>query len=650
MQRNGRKAVVGALSCMALLIGGCASSNPNLMDDWETAPPWTSNSAVGMPYDMPAPAATPYTQWPVQVDTPQGVVQIYQPQPESFAGNEIAGRAAVSLTRPGRLGRNSEQSGFTPTSPPIAMCGRPPSRTSMSATWSFPTARRSRSSNSGWRCKSKIPGLNITVSLDQLMTSLDATQREKVEAGQLNNTPPKILFSESPATLVTINGPPKLQPIPQSRVLRVVNTPFIVLQDSDSKRFFIKAGDSWFSSSELTGTWTAADGAGAAPVPAEITAAGLSIAGPQTQPAESDTDAAPSTSPAIVRRIIVAEEPTELIVTDGPPRFAPLVGDELRYATNTGSNLFQLSPNQFYVLLSGRWFHASALEGPWEFVQAGRLPGVFARIPPSSPKGDVLVSVGGTTEAREAKLDASVPQTAAVRRDSGKDLNVTYDGEPRFEPIEKTAMSYAVNSPFDVIRLASDYYCCHQGVWYQSSSPTGPWAVCVSVPHEIYQIPPSCPLYHDTFVRVYDYYPEVAYVGYTPGYMGSFVYGPTVVYGTGYYYPGWFGSEYFAGPCTWGFGAQYDFLDCGWGFGFGYGWGPGWFGYDHWHDHHGDHGWWGPGGYHNWNHLHHDGGDRGRAPLATGIHPGVHNLYSRPPNIARNANLREPAPRPTAHR
>jgi hypothetical protein len=39
-------------------------------------------------------------------------------------------------------------------------------------------------------------------------------------------------------------------------------------------------------------------------------------------------------------RIIVATEPTELIVTEGDAKFAPLPGGPLFYCSNTKSNLF----------------------------------------------------------------------------------------------------------------------------------------------------------------------------------------------------------------------------------------------------------------------------------------------------------------------
>jgi len=52
-----------------------------------------------------------------------------------------------------------------------------------------------------------------------------------------------------------------------------------------------------------------------------------------------------------------------------------------------------------------------------------------------------------TPEAHEAVLDASIPQTAAIRRDAGANLSVAYDGTPQFKDVPESAgVAYAVNT------------------------------------------------------------------------------------------------------------------------------------------------------------------------------------------------------------
>ena len=84
-------------------------------------------------------------------------------------------------------------------------------------------------------------------------------------------------------------------------------------------------------------------------------------------------------------KVFVTEKPAELLLFKGAPAYAKIPGTALQYATNTESNVFLHTPdNQVYVLLSGRWFRASTLEGPWTFA-CNELPVDFSRLPPSQP-------------------------------------------------------------------------------------------------------------------------------------------------------------------------------------------------------------------------------------------------------------------------
>src|SRR5262249_27909077 len=237
--------------------------------------------------------------------------------------------------------------------------------------------------------------------------------------------------------------------------------------------------------------------------------------------------------------IYVSPSPTELLNVRGPIEYAAIPGTNLTYVQNSANDIFKDSATQQnYVLVGGRWFSAPSLEnGPWTYVPPASLPADFARIPDYSPKADVLVSVPGTPQAKEALIANQIPQTATISRTAAR-ANIKYGGASDFKPIEGTSLTYAVNSITPVIASGGSYYACQTGVWFVSSSPAGPWAVATSVPVEIYEIPASSPLHYVTYVRVYGYTPMSVYVGYTPGYYGT-VLTPDglVVYGTGYTYP-----------------------------------------------------------------------------------------------------------------
>jgi hypothetical protein len=197
------------------------------------------------------------------------------------------------------------------------------------------------------------------------------------------------------------------------------------------------------------------------------------------------------------------------------------------------------------------------MNGPWTFVASNALPADFARIPPDAPAAAVLASVAGTPQAQEAVIANSVPQTATLPRVNGPKFVPKFDGAPQYSPIPDTPLSYTVNSAVPIIEVnPSGFFAVSAGAWFTAPTVTGPWVLATSVPDVIYTIPTSSPLHYVTYVRVYGATPQVIYVGYTPGYMGTVVdpYG-TVVYGTGYAYTPWVGSVWYPPPYTYGMGA-----------------------------------------------------------------------------------------------
>lgn len=100
-------------------------------------------------------------------------------------------------------------------------------------------------------------------------------------------------------------------------------------------------------------------------------------------------------------------------------------------------------------------------------------------------------------------------------------------------PIQETTLYYAVNTPYAVLRVDGQYYCCHEGIWFVAAAPAGPWAVATSVPKAIYTIPSTHPLYNVTYVYVCDSTPTQVIVGFTSGYTGQCVAAGLLMFGLG---------------------------------------------------------------------------------------------------------------------
>lgn len=367
-----------------------------------------------------------------------------------------------------------------------------------------------------------IPG----VPLDTVLANMART-KASARTIDASNRPPKIIVSSLPAILVLLDGEPVLQPIGGTDLMFAINTDKYLFFHTGSWTYYLFAGDIWLKSEGLDAKWTLVD-----KLPR-----GFSLLPDKDEWKEVRKHLKPKKGKAdVVPVVFVSTTPAELILIDGDPKLTPIKGTSLLYVTNTDSDLFFFTGDgHYYCLIAGRWFRGRSLEGPWE--AAGKtLPQDFSKIPADHDMAHVLISVPGTAQAREAVMQAQIPRRATIKRDAAQ-VEVTYDGDPSFEPIKGTSMERAVNTAYDIIRVRELYYLCYQGVWFVSESPLGPWEVCDSVPQEIYSIPPESPIHHVTYVYVYGSTPDEVEVGYTAGYEGSYVSDQgTVVYGTGFPY------------------------------------------------------------------------------------------------------------------
>lgn len=384
--------------------------------------------------------------------------------------------------------------------------------------------------------KSRLRGLCLFLLLWLLASESQA---------QLNFHPPRIVVSDHPMELMLIDGPPANVPIAGTQLDFVVNTDWDVFQHREDKTWYILRDGAWLTNNMLSsGDWI-----DTTELPGDFLTLQVNSDWPRV--AEALPPRKPA-SPALP--ITISYEPTELVLIDGDMQLEAIGGDGLQYVNNTRNDLFFYG-ERYYLLLSGRWFSTKSFKRQWHPVK--NLPAVFAGIPDKHPRARVLASVPGTPQAEQAVAEASKPRIATVRADAGKDQEVPYAGEPSFVAIEGTNLRRAENTPFQVIQHNNFYYLCYEGAWYASSDPRGPWRVATEVPEAIYDIPPTDPAYNVTFVRLEsfdDSSKEVAYKA-TSGYYSRYYNGSTMVYGTGWYYPGYYNrSVYWRYPHTYGYG------------------------------------------------------------------------------------------------
>jgi uncharacterized protein YraI len=417
-----------------------------------------------------------------------------------------------------------------------------------------------------------VPTEPITMSIQRLTASLAAYEQLGDVQG-LKEDPPPIFVSETPAILLQTEGEAVLAPIEAVDGLQfVVNTNWDLFQVAADNAYYLRDDKSWLTGTSLTGDWQQATS-----LPDVLSKL------PDDDNWKDAREAMPPTpfEEGKVPKVVYSDKPAELIVFEGAPELEAVPGTNLEWASNSESDVFFLTTTKtWYVLLSGRWFSSQSLQdGPWAAATT-KLPDDFRKIPDDEPYYTVRASVPGTSESDQARLKAMIPQTARVATDGSVTTEVDYDGEPDFQPIEGTQLSYAANTSDQVIRVGSEYYVVKDGVWFVGDSPTGPFRVATSVPEPIYEIPPSSPVYNATYVRVYQQEPGYVWFGYTMGYLGAYLAWDNLVYGTGWYYRpylGWYGPRrypiYYPRPLTYGCLCYYNPVRGIYGR-YGYGYGP----------------------------------------------------------------------------
>ena len=401
-----------------------------------------------------------------------------------------------------------------------------------------------------------IPDQERVIGLDRVLASVDSSKIIPREVKGLKADPPAIFYSETPAVLMNIDGEPIWSQIANNDLKYAVNTNWDLFLHDPSKTYYLRHNESWLQASAMSGPWQPA---GKLPdsfkkLPADENWKEVKVAVPGKA---FPKGAAPT--------VYVSQVPAELILVRGKPSYLMVADTKLLWLSNTESDVFRVGQTgTVYYLVAGRWFSAADFKGPWTFATPN-LPKEFARLPLEHPRSRILASVPGTQQAAEAVLLAQVPQTARVSKKELKAPDVAYQGDPKFEAIPTTTVERALNTDKDIIKVGDLYYMCFQGVWFVAKTPTGPWEVTSSVPKQIYEIPASSPVHNVTYVTVEDDDDNDDWVTFATvaGYTGVMVGWGCAVWGSGYYYPPYYGfyggyPYYYPFYPTYGYGAYYN--------------------------------------------------------------------------------------------
>jgi hypothetical protein len=504
-------------------------------------------SANDPPAPLPDNTQMVRDDWPRKIEAGATTFTISQPQVETWEGNKLNARAAVGVQAQGEQKQRYGAVWFTARTEV-----NKDTRMALLQDFAITKINFKGVADNGQSYRTALstalPNHPVQIALDRLQASFEVSGSAGTgKPVQVKNTPPRIIFTTKLSILVLVDGRPVFREIKGSELRQVINTGVMMVAEKSGGPFYLWLSDRWVEAPSLDGPWTAGAGRTASldTIKKELGE------GKKIDLLENiSPDVKKSMQGGQLPDIYVSTVPARLIQTRGEPQLVDIPGTALRYAANSNDIIiFDMNGLRYYVLIDGRWYQTISREnGPWIYTAGTDLPSDFARIPPWSPAGRALYAVPGTPQAKQAVVEATTPHTQTISKSANAQVN--YDGQPQFSPISGTTLWYALNSSLPVIRIDDkNYYAVQNGVWFYSSTPTGPWTVATSVPPVMYTLPASSPMHYVTYVYVYGTTPTAVYTGYTPGYYGEVITpSNTVVYSTGYVYPGWAGAYWYPPP------------------------------------------------------------------------------------------------------
>jgi hypothetical protein len=240
--------VIVALS-MASMLASCASQAPDSFAPAPVSGTGPEASAAG------APVPPDPDPWPRQIQLSNATLTMYQPQVESWQGNQLSFRAAVAAKA---SGANAETFGVVWGSArtEVDRVARQVTLQDLRLTRSnFPTLPDNGAAYLS-ELQQKFQGSARTIALDRIEASLAASATVAPGGVPVQNDPPQILVSYTPAILVPIDGAPVLRPVPNTLFERVINTRVLILRDQTGSTYYLHVYDGWLSASTVDGPWS----------------------------------------------------------------------------------------------------------------------------------------------------------------------------------------------------------------------------------------------------------------------------------------------------------------------------------------------------------------------------------------------------------
>ena len=194
--------------------------------------------------------------WPREVPAAGATILIFQPQLDSWTGNQLQAYSAVGVRNTSTKATDYGVIWFSARTE-VDKINRLVTFDDFQITkQNFPTLPNNGAAYVQL-LTNHVPWTQ-TIPLDELQASLATTAAASNQKQYpVQNEPPRIIFSQTPAVLALIYGEPKLG-APVGGLERVIDSRALIYFNTQNNTYYLGLMDAWVQAPSLTGPWTEA--------------------------------------------------------------------------------------------------------------------------------------------------------------------------------------------------------------------------------------------------------------------------------------------------------------------------------------------------------------------------------------------------------
>ncbi|WP_052572985.1 hypothetical protein [Haloferula sp. BvORR071] len=185
--------------------------------------------------------------------------------------------------------------------------------------------------------------------------------------------------------------------------------------------------------------------------------------------------------------IFISTTPAMILMIEGKPVLAPIDNTTLKFVVNTNWDLlFDEASSSYYLLSGDEWLTAKEVAGPWTLADS--IPAEFAKLPDDDTWQHVKHEVPW-------KVAKGMILPKVFYSDKPAEL-ISFKGDPVWEKIEGTKLSFANNTESDVFQNEADgsIYYLVSGRWFKTTKIDEPWTYAGNnLPEDFSKIPEDGP-------------------------------------------------------------------------------------------------------------------------------------------------------------